>query len=183
MNPLKRVRYFAGQVLTAKDFSDEQSYYREKQRLRNLLILGSGVVSGLKVLARSEEDGIQVTPGIAIDRAGNEIIVPEGQILPFPIGVRSTLLTIRCTERPTDFVPVPGAEDNKVEATRIEEGFGLEYVTDENGCKNNSVRIAKLCFRRGAWLVEKPHHHPLVTIGVVILLIGLLSRLSRSRSS
>ncbi|MEY2559273.1 MAG: hypothetical protein QOE34_2698 [Verrucomicrobiota bacterium] len=181
MDPLKRVNYFAGQLLTVRDFSDEQSYYRKKQRLRNLLVQGYGIVSGLKVSTGAKNGGIRVTPGIAIDRAGNEIIVPDCQILPFPTGLRSVFLTLHYVERPTDLVPIPGSEENSVEATRIEEGFRLEYVPEDNGGKDDSVRLARLCFRRGRWRVEKPRRFQLLTLGAAILLTGLLSQLGRSR--
>ncbi len=181
MSPIKRVRYFSNQLLTAEDFNDEQRYYRHKQRLRNILILGRGVVSGLKASVQPNQGGIQVTPGIAIDSAGNEIIVPETQILPFPTGVQSVLLTIRYSETPTDPVPIPGAEAGKVEATRIEEGFIFEYLPKEKADTNNSVTIARLfCREGGAWRIDRSRQCSLITIGAVVVLAGLLSRLIRA---
>jgi hypothetical protein len=180
MTPVKRVRYFSNQLLTAEDFNDEQSYYRHKQRLRNILILGRGVVSGLKVSVKPGQGGVQVAPGIAIDPAGNEIIVPETQTLPFPTGVRSALLTIRYSETPTDPVPVSGTEGGKVEATRIEEGFLFEYAPKEKDDTNSSVTIAKLSLRCGTWRIDRSCPCSLVTIGAVVLLAGLLSRLVRA---
>jgi hypothetical protein len=177
MSPIKRVRYFSNQLLTAEDFNDEQSYYRHKQRLRSTLILGLGVVSGLRVSVRPGKGSVQVTRGIAIDPAGNEIIVPETQMLPFPAGVRSALLVIRYSETPTDPVPVSGTEGDKIEATRIEEGFIFEYVPKE---KDDSVIIAKLCLRGGTWRVDRSCPCSLVAIGAAALLIGLLSRLVRA---
>jgi len=179
MSPIKRVRYFSNQLLTAEDFNDEQSYYRHKQRLRNILILGRGVVSGLRVSVPPGKGGVEVTPGIAIDPAGNEIIVPETQMLQFPTGVRSALLTIRYFEAPADPVPVSAVEGG-VEATRIEEGFIFEYVPKEKDDKNNSVTIAKLCLRCGTWRVDRSCQCSLFTLGAIVLLVGLLSRLSRS---
>ena len=45
----RRLRYFHGQMLTARDFQREQEYFREKLKLRVRCLLGYGVVCGLYV--------------------------------------------------------------------------------------------------------------------------------------
>src|SRR5262250_3897778 len=45
----RRLRYFHGQMLTARDFQLEQEYFREKLKLRVRCLLGYGVVCGLFV--------------------------------------------------------------------------------------------------------------------------------------
>ena len=58
-----RVRYYAGQLLTARDFQAEQDYVRARHRIHNRWLLGAGVVSGLRVTvdaASSEGNGFQV---------------------------------------------------------------------------------------------------------------------------
>ncbi|HEX6341186.1 hypothetical protein [Umezawaea sp.] len=47
--PLRRLRYFHGQLLSARDFQREQEYFREKLKLRMRCLLGYGVVCGLLV--------------------------------------------------------------------------------------------------------------------------------------
>ena len=47
--PLRRLRYFHGQMLGARDFQREQDYFREKLKLRMRCLLGYGVVCGLHV--------------------------------------------------------------------------------------------------------------------------------------
>ncbi|MCG0288577.1 hypothetical protein [Streptomyces sp. PSAA01] len=47
--PLRRLRYFHGQMLGARDFQREQDYHREKLKLRMRCLLGYGVVCGLHV--------------------------------------------------------------------------------------------------------------------------------------
>ncbi|NUS85656.1 MAG: hypothetical protein HOY75_23740 [Streptomyces sp.] len=56
--PLRRLRYFHGQMLGARDFQREQEYHREKLRLRMRCLLGYGVVCGLHVepAPRDEDD-------------------------------------------------------------------------------------------------------------------------------
>ncbi len=73
-----RVRYFDGQLLTAQDFHDEQQYHLEKQRLHNRLLHGAGIVTGLEV-GGVEGTTVQVSPGLAFDSHGREIIVPDPQ--------------------------------------------------------------------------------------------------------
>jgi hypothetical protein len=47
--PFRRLRYFHGQLLSARDFQREQEYFREKLKLRMRCLLGYGVVCGLFV--------------------------------------------------------------------------------------------------------------------------------------
>jgi hypothetical protein len=102
--PLRRLRYFHGQMLGARDFQREQDYFREKLKLRMRCLLGYGVVCGLFVEPvrphdddclpeTSEEDGaegvghrhrrakIRITPGLAVDCDGNEVVVRGGCVV------------------------------------------------------------------------------------------------------
>ena len=80
----KRLQYFEGMLLTEQDFQDEQTYYREKLRLHNRLH-GQGVVCGLDLKAKCiEVEGksvwkIFIETGLALDCAGNEIVVCQPQ--------------------------------------------------------------------------------------------------------
>jgi hypothetical protein len=124
MEPLKRIRFFNGKLLTTEDLAAEQEYQLTKQRLRNLRLFGRGVVTGLDVSI--EAAGVRVTPGLAIDRFGRDIIVQESERAPFPSGLLRALLVIRYRETPTD--PIPAPTWGEVEYTRIEEGFHLEWA-------------------------------------------------------
>lgn len=74
----KRVRPFHGMLLGAEDFLDEQSYLRKKIKLQNQL-RGDGIVCGLELVANflvtPYNAKINVTPGLALDCNGNEIVV------------------------------------------------------------------------------------------------------------
>jgi hypothetical protein len=101
--PFRRLRYFHGQLLTARDFQREQEYFREKLKLRMRCLLGYGVVCGLLVEpAPPEDDGkdsgkdsdtdaspsgedektgqhrakVRITAGLGVDCDGNEVLVP-----------------------------------------------------------------------------------------------------------
>lgn len=76
----KRLRYFHGMLLTEADLREEQTYFREKLKLHNRLH-GHGVVWGLCFKPASGSGAnagrplITLEPGLALDCAGNEIVV------------------------------------------------------------------------------------------------------------
>jgi hypothetical protein len=87
----KRVNYFHGMLLTEEDFVDEQTYLREKLKLHNRLH-GAGVIWGLElhldsIEVSADKDTKPVTKvfvggGLALDCAGNEIVVCEKYLVP-----------------------------------------------------------------------------------------------------
>ncbi len=70
-----RPRFFAGQLLTEDDLEQLTAYITGKDRLRNRLLSGPGVVSGLHVVCGPCGGDIVVRPGYALDCCGNEIVV------------------------------------------------------------------------------------------------------------
>ncbi|MGG1513813.1 hypothetical protein ABE504_00260 [Paenibacillus oryzisoli] len=74
--PFERNRYFYGKLLTVRDFESEQKYFNDKRRMMNRLLHGSGVVTGLQVVA-VDEKSVSVEMGAAIDSLGREIVVPS----------------------------------------------------------------------------------------------------------
>lgn len=74
--PYERNRYFYGKLLTVRDFESEQKYFNDKRRLLNRLVHGSGVVSGMQVVAVDDKT-ISVEMGVALDYAGREIVIPS----------------------------------------------------------------------------------------------------------
>ncbi|PYI55177.1 hypothetical protein [Paenibacillus flagellatus] len=73
--PFERNRYFYGKLLTVRDFESEQKYFNDKRRMMNRLLFGSGVVTGLQVIA-VDDKSVSVEMGVAIDALGREIVVP-----------------------------------------------------------------------------------------------------------
>lgn len=69
-----RNRYFYGKLLDVHHFELEQDYLNGKRWLINRTVCGYGVICGLDV--QCDAKGVRVTPGIAIDRGGHEIVVP-----------------------------------------------------------------------------------------------------------
>ncbi|MCU6791680.1 hypothetical protein OB236_06000 [Paenibacillus sp. WQ 127069] len=74
--PFERNRYFYGKLLTVRDFESEQKYFNDKRRLMNRLLHGTGVITGLQVIA-VDDKSVSVEMGAAIDALGREIIIPS----------------------------------------------------------------------------------------------------------
>jgi hypothetical protein len=70
-----RNRYFYGKMLDVFHFDLEQSYFNNKRWLLNRLVSGYGVVCGLNVSLSADGLSVVVSPGVAIDKCGREIIV------------------------------------------------------------------------------------------------------------
>lgn len=126
-----RTNYFPGRLLTDDDFNREQQYHRHHRYLHNLATLGVGVVSGLRV--STSRDGVHITPGLAIDPRGREIIVPSDQTIPWPSRPkpstptpspkrRALFLLLAFREQPIDLIP---ATDSDALASAILETFEL----------------------------------------------------------
>jgi hypothetical protein len=71
-----RPRFFAGQLLTEDDLQALTGYLTGKDRLRNRLLFGPGVVCGLEVDCDPCGAGtVTVRPGYALDCCGNDIVL------------------------------------------------------------------------------------------------------------
>ena len=71
-----RNSYFYGQLLGVHNFELETAYGIGQRRLLNRLVLGYGVVCGLDVEVKDDGQHLRISPGVAIDRWGQEIVVP-----------------------------------------------------------------------------------------------------------
>jgi hypothetical protein len=65
---------YYGKPMDVRHWEIEQCYGIEARHLLTRLGLGTGVLCGLRV--RLDGDGLVVDPGVAIDAAGREIVVP-----------------------------------------------------------------------------------------------------------
>ncbi|WP_426560690.1 hypothetical protein ACPPVT_12505 [Angustibacter sp. McL0619] len=74
-DPVRRVHYYSGQLLTPEDFQSEQDYHRSMRYLHNRL-LGHGVVHGLGITVGNGPT-VVVSPGLAVDACGREIVLAE----------------------------------------------------------------------------------------------------------
>ncbi len=144
----KRVNYFHGMLLTEQDFQDEQAYLREKLKLHNRLH-GYGVVWGLELKIKClevEGDSVSkvfLTPGLAIDCAGNEIVVCQDQLVPLDEKIEAILRSCRyefpklcvairyceCATNPeTQYTAACAHDERQPNFARVREGFSLELL-------------------------------------------------------
>lgn len=162
----KRVNFFHGMLLTEEDFVDEQTYLREKLKLHNRLH-GAGVVWGLGL----EKDCVEISSkgavekitkvfiggGLALDCAGNEIIVCEKYLVPLDEKIKNLrrfgkLIPIEecqpptykgprlyigisyceCKSQPTEQYTSECPDDKlRPQYSRVREGFDVQVFTAE----------------------------------------------------
>jgi hypothetical protein len=73
VDPFTGLNYQFGMLLGVDDFNTEQAYHRGKSRLHNSWLHREGVVWGLDVKLDTAHNEIRVTPGLALDAAGQEL--------------------------------------------------------------------------------------------------------------
>lgn len=75
-DPLERLNYFNSQRLEAVDFRLEQAYHMRVRRWINRTLYTAGIGAGLEVTADPSDDhAVIVSPGLALDALGREIIL------------------------------------------------------------------------------------------------------------
>ncbi|MEO1364982.1 MAG: hypothetical protein AAFU86_14555, partial [Pseudomonadota bacterium] len=146
-----RNNYFTGKLLVERDFTDEQTYVRDKIKNHHKHLHGTGVVCGLELTAHPNpacrDHLVVLNPGSAIDCCGNDILVaaPEtvdltqapaiAALIADDDGAAHTVQVRLCyRECPTEEVPVLfdecGCDDTQCAPNRILESYDLEVVID-----------------------------------------------------
>ncbi len=163
--PLDSVSYAEGMLLGFEALRAEQAYHRRRLNRHRYWLHGDGTIAGLAVrlvhdhgaLAEDRAHSIQVkvvvSPGIALDAFGRDVVVPEEQELVLndwlkaqdagalerararPDGPLSLRVTLRHRPVSRGYQPVLARRLNQVtdavDASRIEDGFALELLADE----------------------------------------------------
>ena len=79
-DPIERLNYFNGLRLAAEDLVVEQSYHIEVRRRLTAALFSPGIATGLEVTAApGDAHSVVVSPGVAIDSQGREIILVAPQ--------------------------------------------------------------------------------------------------------
>jgi hypothetical protein len=155
---MERERFFDGQLLTAAEFEAEQRYHLEKRRLHNRMLHGFGVVDGLGVSVPDGTDtAVVVSPGFALDRSGNEIIVEAPvRIDPNVCTGGMCFVTIQYTETATGPVPTT---NGGVQFSRVREGFavGIAMKNPDGSADAQQLGLARLVRPNGRWLVDETY--------------------------
>jgi len=135
----ERNRYFYGLLMDADRFQKDQDYFNRKRLLLNRFVTGGGVVCGLGLAFSAATKTLTLSPGIGVDFAGREIIVPAATAVDLtqltdaqgnpagPVPANSTVIvSLAYAERKIDVVPVlvPDCDNlNGCAPSAIEEGF------------------------------------------------------------
>ena len=136
---LQRVSYFFGQVLVEDDFKAEQNYFIEKHRLHNRHLHGWGVVNGLEISV-DKGNVVHVSPGIAIDCAGNELLLCSPRELAAPRRAGKFYVVLEYHETQINSVPVaPGSTDSMIVNSRIQESFRLSITNADPNSKHDGI--------------------------------------------
>ncbi len=148
---VKRLSYFAGQVLSAADFQEEQQYLIGRRHLHNQALHGSGVVTGLSVTVSIDASvpSVVVAPGLALDRQGREIelAAPVAVAVGNPGGPQYVI--VEYAERETD-PSLTG--DTGMVASRIEEGASIRLSPE--AVTGDGVTLARLVADSAGWKVD-----------------------------
>ncbi|MFC7387811.1 hypothetical protein [Sphaerisporangium rhizosphaerae] len=72
-----RNNYFYGRLLGVDTFKAETGYFLQQSRRYARLAAGHGVVCGLDVTLTKDGGGLRISPGLAVDGWGRQVVVPE----------------------------------------------------------------------------------------------------------
>jgi hypothetical protein len=124
--PAKRIEPADGMAVTAEVWKEAHDYHHLQQRLHALLSHGSGILTGLEVVASDPPDSsVYILPGIAVDTLGQTIVLREP--LAYDIGRARGLVYLQLTygeSRPrTD-------KDRQEGVLYVHAQFGIEAGSD-----------------------------------------------------
>lgn len=80
--PIERLNYYNGQRLEASDLKLEQEYHIRVRRWLNKSLYSPGIARGLEVKAEKGTLNVIISPGLALDFEGREIILLEEERIP-----------------------------------------------------------------------------------------------------
>lgn len=90
--PGKRVKPYDGMAVTADVWAQAHGEHRSASRAHNYFFHGSGILTGLEVIANDPPDRcVSISPGVAVDQVGNVIVIPERVAFDFGDHVHGTL--------------------------------------------------------------------------------------------
>ena len=145
---MTRTHFFFGKLLSVDDLEREQSYHRTKHRRHNRLVHGRGIVRGLGVSLGAQKAGqvpqIEVSPGVAIDPRGEELVVCDPVTRDVSVAGTVCHVTVSLVERPVD--PAPDGEH-----LHIEESAEIAVVED---VPDGHLAIARLRRGRSGWRID-----------------------------
>jgi|CXWL01.1.fsa_nt_gi hypothetical protein len=123
--PLERLNYFNGQRLEAADLKTEQEYHVRTRRWLNKSLYTAGIARGLEVRAikegpKKDTPYVSVSPGLALDNDGREIILLE--------------------DTPQEVISFAGTDATKVEGNYLVIEYGEEIYGHSQGTCSSGNR-------------------------------------------
>jgi hypothetical protein len=153
INPVRRVHYFQSQVLRSEDFEADQNYHREMRYLHNRLS-GYGIASGLTV-SPVGKSSVLVSPGVAIDIQGREIVLAEEvhlDLSTMPDDLAVGDVNLRWDQVPDEYIVAFPLEDPAEAFTRWLERPGVSLDPTEHA--DEGVLTLARVSRRGSQAVS-----------------------------
>ena len=136
--PFERNNYYYGKLMTQREYFAEQSYFNKKRWVINKMVNGWGVVCGLEVkpilidsdnpIKGYDTNRVKVTPGMAVDCCGREIIVYEEQVVELDPDINPSIICLEHFECKTEPVHIPFIEceqKDKFEFNRIRDSYQI----------------------------------------------------------
>jgi hypothetical protein len=116
---LRRPKYFNGMELGVDDFVTERVYFDCLRRLYNSNLHTWGIARGLDVAIGADRRSLRVSPGLAIDPSGQEILLESEAVVRNPrLGAQRAALFVACEKTP-----------GGVSQASLARGYGrIEYV-------------------------------------------------------
>lgn len=153
----KRVRYFAGQFLSAEDFQTEQQYFREKLRRHNKFLHGQGVVTGLEVTVsnNSTPPCVIVSPGYAISPEGEELILTQAAQLEIDVQRSPQYVTLQYAQCETDPVATAGSDATP---SRIEDRVLVCLIPEEE--TSGALTLGRVVIGDSGWAIDRMFQIP-----------------------
>ena len=111
----------------------------EKNRLHNRLQHGSGIVAGLKCQLQGGK--LRIGPGIAVDCAGREIVVPETYEMSLPQSLPGPYVCLSYVEREVGPEPVVDTGDTgqREQMRFIEETYRVSFSARFSYAGHNAI--------------------------------------------
>src|SRR5450830_449813 len=173
MEPL-RMRYFAGQFLEAKDFTEEQAYHVERRRRLNRELFGRGVRRGFSVTMRDQK--LHVQAGSAIDKKGSELWLEKDLALNEfslpPSGAYLLCMHLEDIEtNPETYVPLKGEKGSQWTGnTRTAETIIFSLIPAASAAGDKDIILAGVAFRKdGPAIIDESKRH----VSTILLGAGL----------
>ncbi len=93
--PEKQLKPYDGMSVTAEVWSQAHDEHRLAKKAHNLNLHGSGIINGLEVMANDPPDQfVFISPGAAVDSAGNVIVLSEPVAYDFGSSSEGTLFLL-----------------------------------------------------------------------------------------